>query len=286
MVTPPTGEHSRRLREILARTGTAISAHRGAGRAMIPENTAAAVEAAVREGADIVEVDVVRSSDGEFFLFHTGYEEQRFGSAFDIRDLTGAQVRDLRYRDRRLGGTAVAPTSLAAALATGHLLNLDRSWWYWDTLLPYLDGHADPGDVLLKSPPEPGLLAQLAAHPVHYPFLAIVRDPDEIERVRAVRGINLVGVELVAGRPDHPFVSGGVIDALRRDGLLAAVNTINLEEGEPLLCGWDDETSILGDPDAGWGRALATGAAIVQTDWPGLLARYRDGLRGHAAVGS
>ncbi|NMA64834.1 MAG: hypothetical protein GX957_01155 [Clostridiaceae bacterium] len=43
-----------------------IAAHRGSCGGNIPPNTIAACEAAIAQGADILEVDVARSSDGRF----------------------------------------------------------------------------------------------------------------------------------------------------------------------------------------------------------------------------
>ncbi|MFC7645903.1 hypothetical protein ACFQX6_38835 [Streptosporangium lutulentum] len=48
----------------------------------------------------------------------------------------------------------------------------------------------------------------------------------------------------------------------------------------PLFAGRDDRTSVFGDPADGWGRLMAHGADIIQTDWPGLLCQYRQRVRG------
>ena len=52
--------------------------HRGAKGASIAENTAKSIHIANLLGADIVEIDVVRSIDGDYFLFHDGEEPQHF----------------------------------------------------------------------------------------------------------------------------------------------------------------------------------------------------------------
>jgi glycerophosphoryl diester phosphodiesterase len=51
-----------------------VAVHRGTGLGTIAENTQPAVEAALRQGAEMVEIDIVESTDGEFFLFHDGYD--------------------------------------------------------------------------------------------------------------------------------------------------------------------------------------------------------------------
>ncbi|MFG3251675.1 glycerophosphodiester phosphodiesterase family protein, partial [Streptomyces sp. NPDC048187] len=52
-----------------AATGPDVIAHRGSS-GMAPENTAAAIDLAVRQRADYVEIDVQRTKDGKLVNFH------------------------------------------------------------------------------------------------------------------------------------------------------------------------------------------------------------------------
>ena len=51
-----------------------VAAHRGACGGNIPCNTMTAFETALRQGADILEMDVERAADGTLFIFHEGKE--------------------------------------------------------------------------------------------------------------------------------------------------------------------------------------------------------------------
>lgn len=51
-----------------------VAAHRGVSRANIPCNTMAAFRIAVDQGADVVEIDITKSKDGQYFVFHPGME--------------------------------------------------------------------------------------------------------------------------------------------------------------------------------------------------------------------
>ena len=51
-----------------------IVAHRGVSGGNIPCNTLAAYEVALRQGADMIEIDVEMSADGKLFIFHPGME--------------------------------------------------------------------------------------------------------------------------------------------------------------------------------------------------------------------
>ncbi|AMB98718.1 hypothetical protein AWM75_01325 [Aerococcus urinaehominis] len=56
-----------------------IIAHRGFWGGNIIQNTRQAAILAKRAGADVVEVDVCRSQDGVYYLFHNGHENQLLG---------------------------------------------------------------------------------------------------------------------------------------------------------------------------------------------------------------
>lgn len=250
-----------------------IVAHRGTGLGSIPENTTAAVVAAARQGADIVEIDVVRSTDGTYFVFHELYEPMHFGFERRLGELDAAQIRKLRYRSL-LGNRPKGVTELAELLGNcpDVLLNLDHSWRYWPDLFEVLDAHADPTRILLKCPPAPEPLKALAGHHLAYPVIPRVTDPADVNNVLGYSELNVVGFELIAVPGNPAFLSRDYIAGLQAQELLVFVNALSLvtEFG-----GYDDEVSVLGDPDEGWGRLMDFGADIIQTDWPDLLHRYR-----------
>ena len=62
------------LGELRKEKGVLVAAHRGTSGGNIPPNTIAAFDLALKEGADILEMDLFKSLDGEIFVFHTGTE--------------------------------------------------------------------------------------------------------------------------------------------------------------------------------------------------------------------
>src|SRR5699024_4801430 len=77
------------LRRLIAsRTGPLVVAHRGTPLGSFPDNTVRAAIGALRSGADVIETDVVRSADGEYFLFHTGYERKLLDADVDVRAMS------------------------------------------------------------------------------------------------------------------------------------------------------------------------------------------------------
>ncbi|MDQ4491622.1 glycerophosphodiester phosphodiesterase family protein [Sinomonas sp. ASV486] len=269
------------LNAALAAARPLVAVHRGTGLGTIAENTSAAVTAALRQGAEMVEIDVVQSTDGEFFLFHDGYEPMHFGVEKNIRTMSAAEIRALEYRwcsDAAGVRYGVAELADVVRAHPSALFNVDRSWWFWPDLLPTLDRLDVLGRAVLKSPVEDEWLGLLDAHPVKHAFAPMVRSHEDVIRVLALPEINTVGFELLAESPDHEFAQAGYIEWLHSRGCFALLNAINLNNRVPLFCGWDDETSVLADPDLGWGRLAALGADVIQTDWPGLLVPWRDAL--------
>ncbi|MFD5750410.1 glycerophosphodiester phosphodiesterase family protein [Streptomyces sp. NPDC127033] len=264
----------------LAQRAPLVAVHRGTGLGDVPENTDRAVQAALAQGADMVEIDIVASADGEFFLFHDGCERQAFDRDLDLRALSAEEIRALRYR---WTGHDVPVTGLDTVLERFRgdvLFNVDRSWWYWDDLLPFLDRYDVAPQLVLKSPVDEIWLEKLRRHPVKYPFIPMVRSLADIEAVRGDPDINLIGAELLAGGHDDELSAPEVVARMHEAGLACLLNAINLTNGIPLFAGHDDNTSLFGDPADGWGRLMEHGADIIQTDWPGPLCQYRQELRG------
>jgi glycerophosphoryl diester phosphodiesterase len=71
-----------------------VVAHRGASR-VAPENTIAAIRAAVESKADGVELDVQRASDGALVIVHDSDFRRLTGDGRRVRDLDLAEIREL-----------------------------------------------------------------------------------------------------------------------------------------------------------------------------------------------
>lgn len=253
-----------------------IATHRGTMAGMVTENTIRSTVAALACGTDIVEFDVVRSSDGSFFIFHDGYEKYRLGSSGHLPDMTAAEIAQLSYRRH---GEDIEPEGVTALDDLLHtfpdtFFNVDRSWHYWDTLLPELDTFHMEDLLILKCPVSREPFELLQRHAVKYPVIPMVRTVEEVELVASLEGVAIAGFELLADTVSHPFVSSDYLKSLHNTGYLAFLNAINLENRKPLFAEFDDEASLFGDVADGWGTLVDLGADIIQTDWPALLSHY------------
>ena len=77
-----------------ARPSTQVVAHR-AGAALAPENTLAALEQAVRDGADMAEIDVQQLRDGTLIVMHDPNFKRSTGVDLPVDEAEYAQVRGL-----------------------------------------------------------------------------------------------------------------------------------------------------------------------------------------------
>ena len=73
------------------------AAHRGVSGANIPFNSKTAFAIALAQGADIIELDVARSKDGELFVFHPGMEKPHLHLDCPLAELTSKEIAQLSF---------------------------------------------------------------------------------------------------------------------------------------------------------------------------------------------
>lgn len=260
-----------------------VVAHRGAWHAA-PENSLGAIRAAAEARADVVEIDIRRSVDGVLFLMHDDALDRTTACKGAAESRTMAELSAMPLRAGAGGpGTAATgpdrvPTLAAAfdaARAAGVYLDLDVK-------RPAL---LEPAAALAA---EKGMSARVS---VKMP----VRTDDDVARLRQIAASHGIMVmpqarfgpdgavplaQLVAtGAPmveaffDDPAALVPHRAALAAAGLSVWFNTLDLVAPSAL-----SDSNALNDPDAVWGRLIAAGVSVFQTDHPAALARYLDTL--------
>ena len=268
------------INNCFARQPVLISAHRGSGGGSVAVNTTLGVKAAVLHGADIVEIDVTASRDGEFYCFHDGCELELLGIEPNLQTLSSAEIDRQSYiwvdRPGRPAKVERLLPMLHSFKGQDVLFNVDRSWWRWPNMLKALDGLIMAHQILLKCPAwDDAALDRLREFEVKFPFVPICASPEDVERVVNDPELNTVGVELIANFREHPWLSRDMVEACHRQGLFVFVNTVTLNTGIPLFGGLDDELAISECPDVAYGPVFDLRVDAVQTDWPSLVRDYR-----------
>lgn len=268
------------VNRLSARARPLIISHAGVPSSCVPTNSRQAIAAALASGADGVKVDISGSSDGVFYLFHDGTEQEHLGIARNIQSMSSDEIAALSYhwKDRpgRRAGVEKLTTALSAFRGSDALFALDRSWWRWPALLRALDGLGMTPQILLKVPAwEHRALERLAAHRTPYPTLAICSTLEEVDDLPLDHAVNLVGIEVIAHDEEYPWFDRDVIAGLHARGLFVYVNSETLTTGIPLFAGHDDERAVLESPESSWGRLFELGVDAVQTELPWLLRDLR-----------
>ena len=89
-------------------------------------------------------------------------------------------------------------------------------------------------------------------------------------------GFDVELVEAIAKTADSEMIDPENLKWIREQGLYIWVNSINLGRGHELSGTYNDDVALSEGPDAAWGVLMDRGYNVIQTDWPSLLASYRD----------
>ncbi|MBS4208409.1 glycerophosphodiester phosphodiesterase family protein [Bacillus sp. FJAT-50079] len=270
------------LNQKLANEPFLIVSHRGAANGNIVENTIPSTIAAYQSGSDIVEIDVIKSVDSQFYVFHDGNEKRLLNETRNIKELSSHEIDALNYYNSNYKQINYKVEKLEAVLnklEKNQLINIDRSWDDWETLLPYLDQFQLEQQILLKSPVDKEYLDALEVHETKYMYFPIVKTMEELEIVQTYSNINLVGVELIAENQNSPLFQDDLIEQLREQNLFVFANAIRLDDETILFGELDDDLSIVKGPEYGWGKIIEKGCNVIQTDWTSLLNDYRMNLK-------
>ncbi len=261
----------------LARKRVLIAAHRGVAGGSIIENTVKGFIAAVNQGADIVEMDVVKTRDDKLVCIHDGMERRLF--YLDWR-YTPA-YREKTVMRRRYYNTCLVPLpehinrfdDALEALKGRCLINVDRCWKHFDLVFKAVLRHNMAEQVIFKGPPKEEYYKQFEAQSAPFMFMPIVKNIDDIVPAESA-DINLVGFELIFEDLSSPLAERALINRLRAEGKMLWVNALNLSYTKKLCGGYDDNKSLLEGPDKGWGELIKHGFNAIQTDWPAAMYNY------------
>ena len=103
---------------------TLVTAHRGAS-SSAPENTIPAIEAAIAEGADYVEIDVRLTSDGEIVLMHDPTTKRTAGVNLKVCDSTYEELLQLdvgSYYSEEFAGTYIPTLEEVMDICKGEIM--------------------------------------------------------------------------------------------------------------------------------------------------------------------
>lgn len=256
----------------------AIIAHRGIWRDA-PENSLRAIERAIADGCDVVEIDIRKSADGEFFLLHDETLARMAGVDLALETLPAQQLAELALRNRDGGPNNSLTGQLLPSLRQVFELTRGRIFI-----------HLDVKDRSLI--PEVIALSKAMGVDQQVDLWSPLRDTDDLEWIRSqimAEGVACIAktrlnvpdaalqTELVfALRPDICEIYFDHIEQVTEQharfaaaGIILWVNTL-----DNVSCAGLTDTAGLADPQAVWGRLLDAGVSAIQTDEAAALRAY------------
>lgn len=269
------------LNRTLEEKGFLIAVHRGSWHANIIENTISAAEIALKMGADMFEVDVSKSTDGQLYMFHDSGEPRLFHKEENITTMSSQEIDALTYFNS-LGEPTTAHVQHLEDLVshfTGDVLyNIDRSWRWLPELHEVLKGHPHVlNQAVIKTPVKEEYLEFFQNCPDKYMYMPICYSMEDVKTALSYTDINIVGVEAIAPNAQCDMFQKENIQWMKDQGLYVWINAITLSDRltHILSAGYDDNTALTNAPDAAWGVLINQGYNVVQTDWPAILNQYR-----------
>lgn len=266
----------------LASKGFLIMSHRGLWGGNIIENTIESAVLAFKAGADIVEVDICRTTDGDYYLFHDGNEPSLLGRNENFKTLSTKEVEenDVYNSIGSVSGYKINTLSqFLDWLPEGQLVNIDRSWDYWDDshFFDLLKQSGKSNQLVLKSPVDDDVLRLFSQNGKGFYYIPITKTVEEYERVASYADIQMIGAELIVEQLNSELLDTHWLNKVKEKGQFTVANAENLGESFHLFAGLSDDTALF--EDGHWDSFLKAGIDVIQTDWPMFLNDYREQLK-------
>lgn len=263
--------------ELLSSGTPLVAAHRGTAGGNIPCNSLAAYKAALRQGADIIELDVTASRDGKLFCFHPTMEPAHLLSLVPLCLLSEKQIEKMRYHNYDFARTKESVLALDDAfdfLKNKCLINIDKFWMNPALITNCIRRHGLEEQVIIKTPNAEKHFEAIECLAPDLAFMPIVRETDNVSRLLMKRRLNFVGIEAVFRTESAQVISDENIDFLHKNKLAVWGNAIVYNIKDVIAAGHTDDVAMTADPDYGWGWFKEKRFDIIQTDWVLPLRQY------------
>lgn len=255
-----------------------LAAHRGVCGANVPCNSMAAFKIALSQGADVVEIDVSKTKDGKFYVFHPWMEPVFLKDKY-ICDMDASELETKRLVNLDSVKTSYKVPTLDEALALLKdkvYINVDKFWTDVEGITAAIRKAGVEKQVIVKTHVDEESLAMVEKYAPDLMFVPMVRDKDEITESLLKRNINLIGVEVLFKDDSAECISKEYIKSMHDKGLLVWVNSIIYNEDDIVNGYHSDDVSVADSPDKGWGWLIDRDVDFIQTDWLLALKCYLD----------
>lgn len=253
-----------------------ITAHRGQWREY-PENSIAAIKEAMKDGAEIVEIDVRLTADGVPVLMHDTTVDRTTDGKGKVSDYTLEEIKKLRLK-KGLGGASAELTEYTVptleeamqAVKGKALVNLDKGWGIREEMYDVLVKTDTVDHAIFKGSSNVKDAAEFMEKDPDILYMHIINDHNA-DVVDTFPGRQPVAYEVVFDRLDDPQIQPEKIRQIQENSRVF-VNVM----WYGLAAQYTDETSLR-DVKQGWKAVTKLGANILQTDNLEAMDYWRDG---------
>ena len=254
-----------------------LVAHRGVCGANIPCNSITAYKIALAQGADVVEIDVAKSKDGKFYVFHPGMEHVFLQSSKQIKDLDSSEVDSMVLYNQDGVKTSYKVPTLAEVLALLKdkvYINVDKFWTDVQGISEEIRKAGVEKQVIVKTYVDENALEQVKKYAPDFMFMPLVWHEDKVSDMLLASGVNLIGIEALFPNESDSCISDEYIKKMHEKGLLIWANSIIYNEADVISAHHTDDISLGTDPNLGWGWLIDKNVDFIQTDWLLMLKNY------------
>lgn len=249
-----------------------VAAHRGDWR-NYPENSLAAIKSAVDMGADIVELDIALTKDSVLIVCHDRSLDRTTDGTGKINEKTYAEIQALHLKDNDGSISDQRMPTLYDALAVCKdkvVVNIDKGYDFYDLALKVTEALGVTGQTLIKGVRMPGAVAdKFSTHAVNMLYMPVIYASDPA-LYRAYCNQHIVPMAYELCWSERTPAVDDMMKQMVSSGAKLWVNTL-----WPVLNGGlCDDAAFEGNPDAIYGKIIADGATIIQTDRPAFLLDY------------
>ena len=253
-----------------------LAAHRGVCGANIPCNSIAAYKIALSQGADVVEIDVSKSKDGKFYVFHPGMEHV-FLKSKPLWELNSDEIDNLYLLNQDSVPTSYKVPTLEEVLLLlkdKAYINVDKFWIDVEGISNVIRKCGVEKQVIVKTNTDEKSLANVAKYAPDFMFMPLVWHKDTVTDELIKNGVNVIGAEVLFPQESNECASDEYIKKMHDKGLLLWCNAIIYNEKDVISAHHTDDISLHDSPDKGWGWIIDKGFDFIQTDWLLMLKNY------------
>ena len=263
--------------------GVLIACHRAGylnkdGKSGLPENSVPAIRASIEAGAEILEIDLAMTSDGQLVLMHNKTMDRTTTGKGLPSDHTLAELKELFLRDPEGKTTSerIPTFKETMELVKGRaMVNLDKlditNRTKMDATMQVLRETGTVDHAILKgSASSKAVKKALSRFPEPLQYMPIVANTSPEKVIAILDELKPEAIEVVFKDSASPMLSPEVLAAAKRNDTRIWINSL----WASLNGGHHDALAVSGNPDGTWGWILGKGATIIQTDQRDPLLDY------------